>query len=170
MREICRKIFFFVSVFTLWTASGFPDEIQKNEVANQNVSSSTENASGQKAEYSDLPETPGVWRFWTVQDGLSETYSSNMSIGPTGNLLIMQGQISKQYNVYDGYEIHLIPKYEDLMGAIFEGPTGLIWSFPLGVPNLNSVMVYQFPQNGAEGEWNRCDHPRGWGETGTRRG
>ena len=48
------------------------------------------------------------WRFWTVSDGLQETFSYSLSVGPGGLVTVRHGAV-RSMTVLDGYGINRLP-------------------------------------------------------------
>src|ERR1019366_3054679 len=50
-----------------------------------------------------------AWRFWTRSDGLQESYSYSLGLGPGGLLTVRHGAVPFM-TVLDGYEVVRIPE------------------------------------------------------------
>ena len=67
-------------------------------------------------------QTPMVWRYWTMADGLYESYASNIAITPDGIAWAHHGGVDF-VSALDGYSVRQVVGSEGLNGPIF-GMTG----------------------------------------------
>lgn len=69
---------------------------------------------------------PMHWRYWKAVDGLGESYTRTVSVGPSGKVWANHGQVDFM-SCLDGYSTLKIPKPNEYVG-IYEGPSGELWS------------------------------------------
>jgi signal transduction histidine kinase/CheY-like chemotaxis protein len=63
-----------------------------------------------------------MWRFWTLSDGLQESYSYSLGLGPGGSVAIRHGAVPFM-SVLDGYGVVRIPD-SNLPGSVDEATRG----------------------------------------------
>jgi signal transduction histidine kinase/CheY-like chemotaxis protein len=74
-----------------------------------------------------------VWRYWTVADGLPETFSAALTVAPDGRVWTRHGAVSWM-SVLDGYSITLIPENrrfardDQLSRRVHVSPEGAAWA------------------------------------------
>ena len=72
-------------------------------------------------------QNPVVWRFWTVADGLYESFTRGVSLSPDGSVWIRHGQV-KYMTVLDGYGPRHIANPNGFSPVFAEGD-GRAWSY-----------------------------------------
>ncbi len=76
------------------------------------------------------------WRFYTSLDGLIESWTSSVNIGPSGKLWMNHGDVD-QISYSGGYNIKTLPSpgwFASLDWKIYESETGTLWAmYPGGV-------------------------------------
>ncbi len=70
------------------------------------------------------------WRYWTISDGLEETWSSSISIGPTGKVWVNHGDVT-YLSCLDGYHIFSYPS-PALSAKVLESDRETLWSLREG--------------------------------------
>ncbi len=84
----------------------------------------------------------GTWRFWTAQDGLTESYCQGLYPDPSGHLYILHGSVD-HLSSFDGYTFEQIPVPNASMTSgnvsvnrlMFRNPDGSIWFADLNRKN-----------------------------------
>lgn len=71
-----------------------------------------------------IEASEGLWRYWTLSDGLADSWCLSIVIAPSGNVWI--SHISKA-SCFDGYEIRTYSN-PDTWWPVIENPPGQIWS------------------------------------------
>lgn len=92
------------------------------------------------------PQTPPHWRYWLGKDGLGESCSNSVFMGPSGRVWINHGHV-EMMSVFDGYIIQNISS-PGIGAPVIENPTGSIWSVYEG-----GVKRYQYADDIQEGNW-----------------
>jgi signal transduction histidine kinase/CheY-like chemotaxis protein len=102
------------------------------------------------------------WRFLTSNDGLSESWTFDVTRGPSGRLFISHGEIP-QISVFDGYRIARLPSPGPYL-TVREGDDGMLWAMLrqggvgsfiyLGVQRLEGSrwVAYPLPEQLGPGE------------------
>jgi signal transduction histidine kinase/CheY-like chemotaxis protein/ligand-binding sensor domain-containing protein len=72
------------------------------------------------------------WRFWKAEDGLPESYTTGITVGPSGRVWARHGDVQYMSSL-DGYSVRKLPNFRGLKQActlarIREGPDGRIWT------------------------------------------
>ena len=84
-------------------------------------------------------QTPMVWRYWTMADGLYESYASNVAITPEGIAWAHHGQVDF-VSALDGYRVRQIAGSEGLERPIFGIPGRSAWTLgPQGLMTLHDL-------------------------------
>ena len=80
------------------------------------------------------------WRFWTVEDGLAETWSNFVKISPQGNVWISHSESVDYFSRLDGMNVYTTPRV-DPYAALFEF-SDTLWT----TRNINDfLMLYSTP-------------------------
>ena len=74
-----------------------------------------------------------IWRFWTFSDGLQETFSYSLGLGPGGSVTIRHGAVPFM-SVLDGYTVAHIWR-SGRMSSLADGQR---WQ-PMGPPGRPSM-------------------------------
>ena len=77
-------------------------------------------------------ESPSPWRYFTSQDGLTESWVSSISVGSSGKLMINYGDVPEM-TIYDGYLFHRISN-PGIGLKVYENNVQQLWSVFPGSP------------------------------------
>jgi signal transduction histidine kinase/CheY-like chemotaxis protein len=109
------------------------------------------------AAFSAASQNSPTWHSYTSINGLQESYSRAISIGPSGKVWINHGNVG-QMTVLDGHSSRLMPTPGPFL-KVKEGPTGELWAYTSrfeSVPlQLSGVQYYSEPQR----QWIRFTLP-----------
>src|SRR6266545_4834023 len=79
------------------------------------------------------------WRFWTTEDGLTESYTRKISVGGDGRVFMRHGAVPNA-SVLDGYNVAQIPEprtASDIdwsrLARLHTGRKGELWTVEEGV-------------------------------------
>src|SRR5207249_3515335 len=87
-------------------------------------------------------QEPGTWRFWTVADGLHESYTRTISISDSGKAFLRHGSVNSM-TILDGYSVVSIPDPSAAIhkeggptrtayGRVYESASGDLWNVDFG--------------------------------------
>ncbi len=83
------------------------------------------------------PQTPGVWRYWGIDDGFDETNCAKVTVTPDGKVFVNHGDVPDM-NILDGYSVLNIPNpYPH--AKIFQNEFGQIWSISVNQEKVELV-------------------------------
>src|SRR6516225_4292228 len=88
-------------------------------------------------------QEPGSWRFWTLTDGLRESYTHTLSVDPTGRVWLRHGSVDTM-STLDGYsimslaeprptEFRSLPLTYGLEGRVYAARDGDLWTIERGI-------------------------------------
>ncbi|MCL5098111.1 MAG: ATP-binding protein [Candidatus Omnitrophica bacterium] len=78
-----------------------------------------------------LAQRSSNWRIYKAADGLSESYSTAVTVSPQGHVWVRHGE-SDPISWLDGYEIHHLPSPGNGNFRVYESRTGQIWTLYAG--------------------------------------
>ncbi|MEW6236402.1 MAG: ATP-binding protein [Candidatus Omnitrophota bacterium] len=94
---------------------------------------------------------PVILRYWTVEDGLGESFSTGISVGPSGKVYVNHGPVGV-ITILDGYRVTNIPMPNALV-RLNEAPDGSIWTFATDEGYNAITGLYQYKNN----RWTRYE-------------
>ena len=79
-------------------------------------------------------QRPPSWRFWEVGDGLTESYSTSVSVDRAGNVWIQHGDVDTMSHL-DGFVVHKLPSLSPRASQrVYGTGSGRLWTLnPLGL-------------------------------------
>ncbi|MEW6233864.1 MAG: histidine kinase [Candidatus Omnitrophota bacterium] len=91
-------------------------------------------------------QNPPHWRFWQAVDGLGESCSNSVFIGPSGRVWVNHGHIDRM-SVLDGYSVENIPS-PGVGAHVYVSASGEIWSI-----YKNGFKKYIYHNQLTDGKW-----------------
>jgi diguanylate cyclase (GGDEF)-like protein len=92
-------------------------------------------------------QTPPLWRFWDIRDGLVETFSQTLAVGPQGEVWSSHGESAWRISVNDGYGIRYV---------VSPGPDARVFVGPNDIWAVTSTGLWRMEK----GSWIRHPIPR----------
>ena len=117
-----------------------------------------------------------MWRYWTVKDGLTETYSLRLSVAQDGTTIVRHGSV-RSMSVLDGYSVAQLPepRYDirpnyQATARAYKSPDGSLWTTSDGmlkqytggqwVVHYGARLGLTFSSEDDSGGPGRAAHPR----------
>lgn len=75
-------------------------------------------------------DSPYVWRYWNVADGLRESYCASLTLDHNGRVWVNHGN-TKTVSVLDGFGVRSIQNQDLLIGNVFNTRHNAQWAFAI---------------------------------------